>query len=283
MRRLIIASTIVAVEIVLSIGIVASGTSGAASARPAGAPGSALGSPLLPTHGGATLPRHGGTVDSLNWSGYAVTPSSDNITAVKSTFVVPTAGAIPPGFAATWVGIGGYNSSDLIQTGVSENSLPDNPVGGDQYAAWYELLPASETQLTDCTGNSGCPVSPGDKVTATIVQAGTNSWTISMADPTENWTWSKTVAYTSTESSAEWILEAPTVGAQTVLADVGTVKFGPTSTYVANGHTYTIAKGSPTKIDLSPGGGVNEATPSALASNGESFNDCAYAQTCAAP
>jgi hypothetical protein len=28
---------------------------------------------------------------------------------------------------------------------------------------------------------------------------------------------------------------------------------------------------------------VNEATPSALASDGQSFNDCAYAQSCAAP
>jgi hypothetical protein len=238
---------------------------------------------LIPTHSGATLPRHGGTVDSLNWSGYAVTPSKDGITAVKSTFVVPTAGSVPPGFAATWTGIGGYTSSDLIQAGVSENSTPNNSVAGDQYGAWYELLPASETALTKCTGKSSCPVSPGDKVTVSIVKAGTKKWTISLADPTEHWTWTKTVTYTSTESSAEWILEAPTVGAQTVLADVGTVKFGPTSTYVANGHTYTIAKGSPTKIDLSPGGGVNEATPSALASNGESFNDCAYAQTCAAP
>ena len=153
---------------------------------------------------------------------------------------------------------------------------------GDQYAAWYELLPASETNLTDCTGNSTCPVSPGDKVTVSVDRAGTNRWTITLADPTEHWTWTKSVAYTSSESSAEWILEAPTVGSQSTLADVGTVPFGPTSTYVAGGHTYTIAKGSPTKIILSPGG-INEATPSALASNGQSFNDCAYAQSCAKP
>ena len=46
--------------------------------------------------------------------------------------------------------------------------------------------------------------------------------------------------------------------------------------------THTIAEGNPTQIFLSPGV-VNEATPSALASDGQSFNDCAYAQTCAAP
>ena len=283
MRRWVMAAAIVATEIALSVGIVASGTSSAAPDASAAAAPPALGDVLVPTHSGATLPRRGGTVDSLNWSGYAVTPSHDGITKLTTTFVVPTAGAVPPGFAATWGGIGGYSSTDLIQAGVSENSTPDNPVVGDQYAAWYELLPASETSLTDCTGNSSCPVSPGDKVRVTIVKAGTNRWTISMADPTEHWTWTKTVAYTSSESSAEWILEAPTVDVQTSLADVGTVSFGPTSTYVVGGHTSTIAKGSPTEIVLSPGGGINEATPSALASNGQSFNDCAYALSCAKP
>ncbi len=102
-----------------------------------------------------------------------------------------------------------------------------------------ELPPASETAFTKCKGNSSGPVSPGHKVTASIVKAGTNKWTISLSYLADHWTWTKTVAYSSTESSAEWILEAPTVEAQTTLADVGTVKFGPTSTYVADGRPHT--------------------------------------------
>jgi hypothetical protein len=99
------------------------------------------------------------------------------------------------------------------------------------------------------------------------------------------WTWSRDVQYASKESSAEWILEAPTVVAQSTLANVGTASFGPTSTYTAGGVTHTIAAGNPTEILLSPSpvGGVDEATPSALASDGQSFNDCAYASTCPAP
>lgn len=62
---------------------------------------------LLPTPSHEGLPLHGGTVDSLNWSGYAVTPSAGGVTAVSSTFTVPSAGLVPPGFAATWTGIGG--------------------------------------------------------------------------------------------------------------------------------------------------------------------------------
>ena len=108
-----------------------------------------------------------------------------------------------------------------------------------------------------------------------------NTWSISISDAGK-WSWSKNVSYASSDSSGEWILEAPTLVAQTALANVGTVHFGPTSTYTAGGVTHTIAEGDPTQIFLSPGV-VNEATPSALASDGQSFDDCAYAQSCAAP
>lgn len=66
------------------------------------------------------------------------------------------------------------------------------------------------------------------------------------------------------------------------VANVGTVHFGPTSTYTRGGTTHTIAAGNPTQIDLGTGV-VNEATPSALAADGQSFNDCAYARHCPTP
>jgi Peptidase A4 family len=236
---------------------------------------------LIPKTKRERLPTHGGTADSLNWSGYAVTPTGGGITAVSSTFVVPSAGLAPPGLAATWTGIGGYNTSDLIQAGTAEDSAPSNPLLGDQYYAWYELLPASETQITGCTGDANCTVTPGDNMTVNISQVSGNTWSISMTDAGK-WSWSQNVTYASSGSSGEWILEAPTLVAQTLLANVGTVHFGPTSTYTAGGVTHTIAEGDPTQIFLSPGL-VNEATPSALASDGQSFHDCAYAQSCAAP
>ena len=235
---------------------------------------------LIPAHKGQVLPLHGGTTASLNWSGYAVTPGS-GITAVSSTFVVPAAGLVPPGFAATWAGIGGYNTSDLIQAGTAEQSAPSNPVVGPQYYAWYELLPDSEIQLTGCSGDANCTVTPGDSMSVNISNVSGNTWSIAVAD-SGKWSWSKNVSYSSSESSAEWILEAPTLVAQTVLAPVGTQHFGPTSTYTAGGATHTIAQGNPTQIDLGTGV-VNEATPSALASDGQSFNDCAYATSCPAP
>lgn len=276
MRRAAGSGLTAAVVVVLML----TGGSAAAAKTHARAGTKGLGA-LIPKTKSERLPTHGGTADSLNWSGYAVTPSSDGITAVSSTFTVPTAGLAPPGFAATWTGIGGYSSSDLIQAGTSEDSAPSNPLLGDQYYAWYELLPASETQITGCTGDANCTVTPGDNVSVNISQVSGNTWSISMTDAGK-WSWSKDVSYASSESSAEWILEAPTLVAQTTLANVGTTNFGPTSTYTAGGVTHTIAQGDPTQIFLSPGA-VNEATPSALASDGQSFNDCAYAQSCAAP
>lgn len=237
---------------------------------------------LVPANPGQ-LPSRGGTAYSLNWSGYAVTPGS-GITSVTSTFIVPTAGLLPPGFAGTWTGIGGYTTQDLIQAGVSENSLVSNPLTGPQYYAWYELLPGGETQISGCSQDPNCAVSPGQQISVTISNAGANTWDIAMSDA-GHWSYSKEVTYTSSESSAEWILEAPTFGVQTILANTGTTHFGPTSTYTQAGVSHTIAAGNPTQIDLSPlpTGGINEATPSPLAADGQSFNDCAYTTSCAAP
>src|SRR5882724_3369571 len=109
---------------------------------------------------GQVLPTRNDTTSSLNWSGYATAPGS-GITAVNSTFRVPSVSAVPPGFAANWTGIGGYTSQDLIQAGTSEDELQG-------YYAWYEILPASETQLTNCTGDSACTVNPGDTVSVDI-------------------------------------------------------------------------------------------------------------------
>jgi len=236
---------------------------------------------IVPAHKNEPLPRHGGTADSLNWSGYVVTPRGGGITAVSSTFMVPAAGPAPPGLAATWTGIGGYDSSDLIQAGTAEQSTPTNPLLGNQYYAWYELLPAGETQLTGCSPDASCTVNPGDSISVKITQVAAGAWSIAMGD-SGHWSWSKTVSYSSSLSSAEWVLEAPTLITQTPLAPVGTVHFGPTSQYTVGGVAHTIAEGDPTQVFLSPGA-VNEATPSALAADGQSFDDCAYAQSCAAP
>lgn len=228
---------------------------------------------LIPAHVGQVLPRQNADTTSLNWSGYATVPDH-GITGVASTFTVPSVSPVPPGFSANWAGIGGYDSQDLIQAGTSQDELEGN-------YAWYEILPASETPISGCTGDPACTVNAGDNVTVDIHLVGTNLWSVSLTDA-GHWSWQQNVPYTSTESSAEWIFEAPTVGVQTIPANTGVNHFGPTSTFTDGSGTHTIAQGNPVSIAMGPGI-VNEATPSALASDGQSFNVCAYAQTCAAP
>jgi hypothetical protein len=237
---------------------------------------------MIPAHGLAPLTNANQT--SLNWSGYAVNaPAGQKITAVDTTFVVPAVDDTTPGLAATWTGIGGYTTQDLIQAGVSENA-PSAVLG---YNAWYELLPASETAIgvvnggDPCTGDVNCTVNPGDQMKVTITQQSTGSWLISMSDA-GHWTYSKTVSYASSNSSAEWILEAPTLVVQTVLPMMQDTLFGSGDTYQLNGTgSNTIAQGNPDSITLVGASGLfAEGQPSPLRADGSSFTACAYATSC---
>jgi hypothetical protein len=228
---------------------------------------------FIPAHKGQLLPKKNADTASLNWSGYATVPDH-GITGVNSTFTVPSVNPVPPGFSANWAGIGGYDSSDLIQAGTSQDELEGN-------YAWYEILPASETLISGCSGDANCTVNAGDVVSVDIHLVGTNLWSVSLTDA-GHWSWQKNINYTSTQSSAEWIFEAPTVGVQTIPANTGVNHFGPTSTFTDASGTHTIAQGNPVSIAMGTGL-VNEATPSDLAADGQSFNVCAYAQSCAAP
>lgn len=257
--------------------------SAAATAMMVAVPATTAGASLATGHAGLFQGHRlsATTSDSLNWAGYADL-TSGGITAVNSQFTVPTATDVLPGFSATWAGIGGYNSSDLIQAGVSENNSFTTSLTGPQYSAWYEILPAAETPLTNCSGDANCTVSPGDKISVDIHTTGGNVWVVNLTDGTR-WSFSITLNYTSSENSAEWIQEAPTLVVQTIPEGVGTVQFGPVSTYTDGSGTHTIAAGSPTLINESPIGVVNEATTSNLGADGQSFNVCVYAQSCAAP
>ncbi|MCA1831637.1 MAG: G1 family glutamic endopeptidase [Actinomycetota bacterium] len=215
------------------------------------------------------------TVQSLNWAGYAA--SGQHFTAVRSTFTVPTAAVTGPGFSAAWTGIGGYDSNDLIQAGASMDSL-----GTTDYYAWYEMLPAAETRISSgCSSDSTCAVHPRDVITVTVKYNNGTSWTISISNA-GHWSWTKNVTYTSLFNSAEWILEAPSLGpVQTWMSNVGTVHFNPNNQYQVNGtNTWlNMATANPDKVVLA----FAEGMPSAIDSGGDGFNVCAYATSCSTP
>ena len=179
---------------------------------------------------------------SNNWSGYELAnfQTGQKYTQAQMTWVVPTVtyGASTDStssveYSANWVGIGGFCENrlcsradrTLIQLGTEQDVAPD---GTTQYYAWYEMLPAAETPLP-----SNFIVKPGDTITASLgcVSACTarkQTWTLTMSNATQNWTWSQTFTYGASMLSAEWVEEAPYQGGVLPLANFATAMFSAT-------------------------------------------------------
>lgn len=177
---------------------------------------------------------------SSNWSGYALASSQPGTySAISGNWVVPKVSpSKKPTYSAAWVGIDGFNNSDLIQTGTEQDFVN----GSAQYYAWWEVLPAPETVITTTNGGTPFVVQPGDKMAASI-QDNSGTWTLSLTDVTRQESYSTTVSYSGPMTSAEWILEAPTVGGRVAtlanygqtLFDLGTVNGGPPHLIPADG------------------------------------------------
>lgn len=234
----------------------------------------------------AGLAGLGGPVDAAsssapsisgNWAGYAYGGANGSVTSVTGQWTVPNAGSMPPGVSSTWTGIGGFTTSDLIQAGTQQTSAPlDQFIAGGAYGAWYELLPASPVFITGCSGDSKCTVAPGDNMTVTITNQGGNNWSISMADGSR-WTYSKTLQYASTESSAEWIHESPSLVAVPVpVGNSGTVTFDGSNSAVINGTSRLVGPSGAGAVEALP----VETTTSAIDNDGDGFNVCTYSLSC---
>ena len=199
------------------------------------------------------------TSSSSNWSGYAANGGA--FTSVTATWTVPTVSATSSGADATWVGIGGLTSNDLLQAGTQ--AMVDGS-GTVEYSSWIEMLPQSSR-------NVPLSVSAGDSVTVTITQQGGNDWLIAMKNNTTNGSYSVTVQYSSSNSSAEWVQEAPSVGRGVISLDqFGTVKFSGASA-VRDGKTMSLSALGAKAITMINGQGQAIAQPSTIASDGSSF------------
>jgi peptidase A4-like protein len=199
------------------------------------------------------------TSSSSNWSGYAA--SGGTFTSVTGTWTVPTVSPSASGADATWVGIGGLTTNDLLQAGTQ--AMVDGS-GTVEYSSWIEMLPQSSR-------NVPLSVSAGDSVTVTITQQDGNDWLIAMKNNTTNGTYSVTVQYSSSSSSAEWVQEAPSVGRGLVTLDqFGTVQFSG-ATAVRDGKSMTASALGAKAITMINGQGQAIAQPSTIAGDGSSF------------
>lgn len=218
--------------------------------------------------------RTDGTVESENWSGYAVTGS--DFTNAKGSWTLATVNCskTPNTYSAFWVGLDGYNSSTVEQTGTIAYCNGSRA----EYYAWYEFYPAGSVEITSV------PVSPGNHISAEVTYSG-SEFTTTITNETTGKSYSKTSKVSGAKrSSAEWIAEAPCCtnsGGILPLSDFGTGYFGEDYTGV-NGTNFATksttsgpisAFGSDVQeIIMVSSSGADEAVPSSLTSDGTSFD-----------
>jgi hypothetical protein len=246
--------------IFLAMLTLAAGMALTASSASAAATGFSPGGPIHLV--GADRTVHGGIshqAESTNWSGYAATTGT--YTSVSASWTQP-AGTCSRGdqYAAFWVGLDGYSSSSVEQTGSEVDCVGRTA----QYYAWYEMYPNASVNYSNT-------VRPGDHFNASVSFTGTSTFTLYIADTTQGWSHT-TVASLSgaARSSAEVIVEAPCCtasGGILPLTNFGTVNITGS---MANGAALGNA-GGVTQIVMIDNAGRQKDTVSSL-SGGENFS-----------
>ena len=229
--------------------LLGSGVISFAQAAPAAA--SAVSAPAMITSGGQ-IRSHLTTVTSTNWAGYAVTGGP--FTSVVGTWTQPSVKCTSGDqYSSMWVGLDGYSSSTVEQTGTEA----DCDGKSAEYYAWYEMYPANPVVYANS-------VKPGDSMTASVTFSGTSTFTLTVKDTTQGW--SKTSVKSlagAARSSAECIVEAPSSGGVLPLADFGTTGF---SSCVVDGTS--IMSQNPILIDMESANGTLEAQTTATSGSG---------------
>ena len=196
---------------------------------------------------------------SRNWAGYVATNAY--YTGVTALIQTPAAtGQQLVGSVASWVGIGGAQSTDLIQAGVAVQQTGFNIT----YSAWVEMLPAASQQISVTVG-------PGQWVLVDIHELAFDLWQITVVNGTQ--VYQRQFNYTSSHSSAEWIVEEPSVGRgrQTPLEAVTGANMMNMAA-IANGQSVIPSQLWPTPTEIVGVGGRVKASPSPLGSGGNSFS-----------
>jgi hypothetical protein len=224
--------------------------------RPGGAVSGFVPGGLMKRPTGATAQAVKNQTSSTNWSGYAATGSAGQFNSVSSSWTEPAANCTGSDdeYAAFWVGLDGYNSGSVEQTGTDSDCDGTTP----DYYGWYEMYPADPVYFSN-------PVAPGDSMSASVTFSGTETYTLVLTDSTQDWTQTITENESGlSRSSAEVITEAPSSESGVLpLADFGTVNYGGSS---ANGASMSTL--DPTGIIIVDSGGNQEDTTSSMNSSG---------------
>jgi hypothetical protein len=196
----------------------------------------------------ASSAKHGFNINGYNWSGAATTGSG--FTSASASWTEPSVTCHSTNdLMAPWVGIDGYGSSSVEQTGVATDCSSGHAV----YQGWYEMYPQSPVYYTNA-------VAAGDHINASVTRSGT-TYTLVLSDTTKGWTKTTTKSGSFSNSSAEVIIESPTGS----YPQFGTVSFTNAKVNGSN-----LSNFSPTLMDASNSNGTYEDHTSAV--SGGSFS-----------
>ena len=215
----------------------------------------------------------GGAQDSINWAGYAATGST--FTSVTGVWTVPSAHcpANKSQQAAFWVGIDGYSASDptVQQIGTDSDCTKGKGkrAGGPSYYAWFQMFPSPNFPLPQ----SSYPVAPGESITASVSAYGPDD--LLRITDIGKWSFStvQKSSITPSNSSAEWITEAPSScrGSKCTvlpLSDFGSLGFGGAT---ANGKA--VSSFTVERLNMTNKSGKQvKAFPSSLTVGGTAFS-----------
>jgi hypothetical protein len=173
---------------------------------------------------------------STNWSGYAVetslaSPQNGVVTDVKGSWTVPSVTATDSSvtYSSIWVGIDGDTSKTVEQCGTEQDVVKGTVVN----YAWFEMYPKRAYRILNF------PVSPNDVIHAEVSRSG-RLYTLTLENATQHASFTITLKMNSADdSSAEWIVEAPSGGHVLPLANFGTASMYD-CTATLNGHTGPI-------------------------------------------
>src|SRR5256714_285339 len=146
--------------------------------------------------------------------------------------------------------------------------------GAKSYSAWYELIPAPSL-------NVNMTVRPGDHMHAQISEtvSGSNVWKITLKNVTRNKAFTKTVPYSSTHATAEWIEETPLeIGTNAGFAPLPNLSRISFDHAITNGASAQLKPSE--KIQLIDSNGHVIGTPSAPDAQRDGFAVCAWATSC---
>jgi hypothetical protein len=162
------------------------------------------------------------------WAGYAVTGT--DFTEVKGSWTVSAVDCTktPNSDSSEWVGIDGWDSNTVEQTGTDADCNGKTPF----YYVWYEFYPLNTIVITDVS------IAPGDKFSASVTYDGDDEYAILITNDTTGEYFTKEVEFKGADgsglpprNSAEWIMEMD----GNELSDFGVDPFGQHFTGVSGG------------------------------------------------